>query len=636
MVVRAVLVIALVAALAGASGAVSSPGAAPQLSVVWAEPGDATRVFVERVAAPYDGGNETWLLNLDVRLQLTWATSVRLQKLEWSFPGTTIPVGKKIFSLRDKTASLVGLGDTTTIQVPETRLFSYPLPRGVQLRFYVRGNETPLTVGRRLAEWTSAVSGGAYLFPFRREDLPPDTYVTDDNTHVPGSGHRDSFTQRFGYDYGVHRWDGSKWNALVDGGDSKKNEDYLIWDVPVRAMADGWVFSCNRNVDDNTPPTRGEKGGNSVVLVHAPEELVLYAHFKKGTVRNDVCPRSGSGFRPNAIRVKAGQILGHAGNSGRSTGPHLHIHVVTNANDDGQGRPLEFRNVRVRSAGTDWKGSPSCSQQTAFAEVTEAASGPWQLVDPFWGPGLGEITRHGLEDTCFADLFGGAAASGYRIAWLTGFDAGGKTYLNVSFRKATSGHVTKFGLTASQYQTELESAVAAGFRPTNVESYLRGGQVRYAFTATKDAGPAYRAYHSVTAAQHEALVEQLKGQGMAPVAVSVVAPGGVPTYTALWEKRSVGGWTLRSNIPASAYQGWVTAEASAGRKLAYVDAYVRGRATTFSAITTSRSTLRLARHGLTGQELQKEFEAALKRGWQTLAVTAYATGAGVRYAALWG
>ncbi len=151
------VVVALLVALVSASGSASAPGEAPQLSVVWAEPGDATRVFVERVAAPYDGGKETWLLNLDVRLRLTWATSVRLQKLEWSFPGTTIPVGKKIFSLRDKTASLVGLGDTTTIQVPETRLFSYPLPRGMQLRFYVRGNETPLTVGRRLAEWTSAV-----------------------------------------------------------------------------------------------------------------------------------------------------------------------------------------------------------------------------------------------------------------------------------------------------------------------------------------------------------------------------------------------------------------------------------------------------------------------------------------------
>ena len=228
-------------------GEASASGATPKFSVVWAEPGDATQVFVERVAAPYDGGNETWLLNLDVRLQLDLAaTSARVQKVEWSFPGTTISASEKIFSMRDDTVSLIGFGDTATIQVPETRLLSYPLPRGVQLRFYFRGHDTPFTVGRRLAEWTSAVSGGAYLFPFRREDLPVDTYVSDDNTHMPGSGHRDSLTQRFAYDYGVHRWDGSKWNKLVDGGDSKKNEDYLIWDVPVRAMADGWVFSCQR------------------------------------------------------------------------------------------------------------------------------------------------------------------------------------------------------------------------------------------------------------------------------------------------------------------------------------------------------------------------------------------------------
>ena len=102
------------------------------------------------------------------------------------------------------------------------------------------------------------------------------------------------------------------------------------------------------------------------------------------------------------------------------------------------------------------------------------------------------------------------------------------------------------------------------------------------------------------------------------------------------EQRSVGGWALRSNIPASAYQAWVTAEANAGRKLTYVDAYVRGRVTTFSAITTSRSTLRLARHGLDGKQLQSEFDAALRRGWRTLGITGYPTSSGVRYAALWG
>lgn len=100
----------------------------------------------------------------------------------------------------DDTVSFVGFGAKKTIQVPETSLLSYPLPRGVQVRFHFRGYRSPITVSRRLAEWSSAVAGGAYLFPFRREDLPVDTYVTDDDTHVPGSGHRGSQSQRFAYD----------------------------------------------------------------------------------------------------------------------------------------------------------------------------------------------------------------------------------------------------------------------------------------------------------------------------------------------------------------------------------------------------------------------------------------------------
>lgn len=637
MALRMVIVLSLAVGLVAAAIGSAAPAVAPKISVVWAEPGDATRAFVERVAASYEGGKETWLINLDVRLQLDVARSERIERLQWSYPGTTIPTRTKEFAADDDTVSFVGFGAKKTIQVPETSLLSYPLPRSVQVRFYFRGFRTPITVSRRLAEWSSAVAGGAYLFPFRREDLPVDTYVTDNDTHMPGSGHRGSESQRFGYDYGVHRWTGSRWSNLVENGDSKKNEDYLIWDVPVRAMADGWVLRCTLNAENNPPPIRGTGGGNSVVVVHAPEELVLYAHFKKGTVSREACPRGGVEFQPNKVRVKAGQVLGHAGNSGRSTGPHLHVHVVTNADDDGQGRPLEFRNIRVRNAGTDWKSSPPCAEQILpFATVTEAASGPWQLVDPFYGPGLGEITRFGLPDACFQDLLGGTSASGYRVGWLSGFDTGGKTYLNVSFQKATASQMTRFGLTGAQYQTELETAVAAGFRPASVESYLRGGQERYAFTAVKQGGPAYRAYHGVSVAQHDALAAQLKAQGMSPVAVSVVAPGGTPRYTALWEQRAVGAWQLRSAIPLSQYQRWVQTEAKAGRKPVHVDSYVRSGVSTFSVITTSRSTLRLARHNLTGAQLQTEFDAALKRRWRTLAISGYATGAGVRYAALWG
>ena len=231
--------------------------------------------------------------------------------------------------------------------------------------------------------------------------------------------------------------------------------------------------------------------------------------------------------------------------------------------------------------GTDGKGSQLCTEQSAFASVTEAASGPWQLVEPFYGPSLGEITRFGLPDTCFQDLFGGVAASGYRVGWLNGFDTGGKTYLNVSFRKATTSHVTRFGLTGTQYQAELEKAVADGFRPTNVESYLRGGQERYAFTAVKQGGPAYRAYHGVSAAQHDALVTQLKAQGMvAGRGLGRRAGRHASLHRALGAARGRRVAAALDDPLVSVPGATVEARSEGGtRSSAYVDAYMRGGST---------------------------------------------------------
>lgn len=190
---------------------------------------------------------------------------------------------------------------------------------------------------------------------------------------------------------------------------------------------------------------------------------------------------------------------------GQSSGPHLHIHLgTTGQTNSEQGRPLLFRDVRVRYAGSNWNASVPCSAANKpFAPVTRAASGPWQLVDPLYRPGHGELARHGLEDACFQDHFDAITQAGCGMSWLGGFDVGAKTYLNVVFT-STGPQVVRFGLTATQYQTELEKAVADGFRPTRVESYLRGGQARYAFIAEKKGGPAtarttaYRSRHTTT------------------------------------------------------------------------------------------------------------------------------------------
>jgi murein DD-endopeptidase MepM/ murein hydrolase activator NlpD len=61
----------------------------------------------------------------------------------------------------------------------------------------------------------------------------------------------------------------------------------------------------------------GSGGGNSLRILHG-DCIVLYAHFKAGSVNPAVA-------FPGA-KVHAGQYLARLGNSGSSSGPHLHIH----------------------------------------------------------------------------------------------------------------------------------------------------------------------------------------------------------------------------------------------------------------------------------------------------------------------
>ena len=145
----------------------------------------------------------------------------------------------------------------------------------------------------------------------------------------PQTGHRRALVavegnaaigQRFAIDYVKMDENGRRFT-----GDSLKNQSYYAEGVDALAVADGIVASVKDGIPENVPGpmsravpiTLETVGGNFVILDIGQGRYAFYAHLKPGSLR----------VRPGD-RVRKGQVIGLVGNSGNSTEPHLHFHLM--------------------------------------------------------------------------------------------------------------------------------------------------------------------------------------------------------------------------------------------------------------------------------------------------------------------
>ena len=79
---------------------------------------------------------------------------------------------------------------------------------------------------------------------------------------------------------------------------------------------------------------------NHVVILHDDGSYATYAHLLIGKIEVEV-----------GDRVETGDVIGYSGNTGFSTGPHLHF--VVQHNNNGEIRSLPF--TLIQSDGTQIK-----------------------------------------------------------------------------------------------------------------------------------------------------------------------------------------------------------------------------------------------------------------------------------------
>jgi murein DD-endopeptidase MepM/ murein hydrolase activator NlpD len=99
--------------------------------------------------------------------------------------------------------------------------------------------------------------------------------------------------------------------------------------TPVKAAGSGTVVKAGPNGGGDGPAY-----GNAIVIKHANGKYSQYAHLSSINV--------GVG-----AQVKAGQLIAKSGNTGNSSGPHLHFEIRTTPNYGSALNPMAF----LRSAG---------------------------------------------------------------------------------------------------------------------------------------------------------------------------------------------------------------------------------------------------------------------------------------------
>lgn len=393
------------------------------------------------------------------------------------------------------------------------------------------------------------------------------------------------------------------------------------------AAADGTVRHVVDGFDkriDCKGLAASEQKNNYVWIEHANGEWTKYTHMTKGSSTK-------AGLKVGQF-VKAGATLGEEGDVGCATGDHLHFEVGVPRAKDGiatvggfltdNGGSARNRIPRICGiAGGIFKSGTSY----------EARKVPGGIPG-----GAAEVARHGVPARDYQCVFDQAVSAGYALDWINGFDVGGKLYYNAVFRPAAAGTAAYHGLTAAQYQQRFDSLTGKGYRPHLIDVYATSRGLRYAAIFRRQAGPAFRVYHGLPAAQHQQRMDQWTAEGYRPRNVAVASSGGQRQYAAIFEKADIGSWQAKSQLDGSGYQQAFDANARAGRHLVYLNAYVHGGQPHFSAIWSSKAGgAYAARHGLSSAQYQQAWQQATAKGQRTRDVAGYSVGGTARYAAFW-
>jgi peptidase M23-like protein len=328
---------------------------------------DAFTPVMQRVVGPVwpvKGSDGRWHVVYDVQLSnvtsLGWRVrAIRIRAAEEQRRTVRTWSGRRVEDVlvssgSGRTTRRIGPGEVAIAHLEFSRLRRSALPQALvhelSLENVTRSRGGPPRV-RQLSLRTRVVQRrAAVLGP----PLEGDRWLAADGCctarrHVWAAqpfGGRLYNAQRFAIDFERLDASGRLWT-----GDETVLSNWAGYGARILAVADGTVVRRVDGLPNQVPGTLPgsipieEADGNAVFLRLRDGRIVFYAHMIPGSLT----VKTGD-------RVRRGQVLGRVGNSGNSSAPHLHLHVMDrNAILAANGLPYVFDRYTItgRVASTD-------------------------------------------------------------------------------------------------------------------------------------------------------------------------------------------------------------------------------------------------------------------------------------------
>ncbi|MFN4256943.1 MAG: peptidoglycan DD-metalloendopeptidase family protein [Saprospiraceae bacterium] len=425
----------------------------------------------------------------------------------------------------------------------------------------------------------------AFELPFKAYDLGQNELWESASTHGGGS-------QVFGYDMGVEGWTNGAWSKYKPGKTGTANEDYRCWGKPIYAMADGIVVDSRNTIADNATP--GVKDtvnswGNFFLIEHG-DLRAAYCHFQMGSL-NPALMAAGT-------VIKKGDFLGLTGNSGNSTGPHLHMHLSKVLWNDAEFlRPLIFKNayaIEKTSLTTlnpnapwtklDGKGIPGYENKRSF--IFPGDFKPLFSAETYVGVFRSGTDGHWMQTemsrTAFVNQDNNLKNQGLRLTDISIYKSGTTLKYSGVWRAGTQNSFVQPGTTLSAFVSEWQAKSAQGLRLIDIETYVEGGVTKFAGVYSAGTWGHYL-YLGMTQAQLNAQITTLAAQNYGLTNVEIYKEGNTIKYAGIWKAGALPQQVVLTTSWNTVVSNWNNHSKANFRLLEY-DSYQNGTTTHHAAV----------------------------------------------------